>query len=452
MSAEAAQNGVRLNMRRDGALTVAPETIILERSEEREKQTLEAVATALMQFTPEITFQENFSVLLDVSASLTLFKGPHALCTRINNTLGALGVTSQIGIAPTAKGAWLLARSKRQAGLTFRRRTLSMRILRHRLSLLPCDLLPQALPYRHWIDDIGARHIGDLRKLPRAGLLRRTSKELICELDCAYGEETEMFEWIKPPLQFSARVELYDRVEHTGALLQSGTSLITQLIGWLRSFQRAVRGYTFFLEHERGRAAIAPTEIDIVLAEPAWESSHLIRLLKERLPRIQLTAPVIALRLEVAVTEAACPINDSLFPEPGGSLEDYHRLLELLTTRLGSENVLTPSNVEDYRPEVYNAWVSATTKSSKACIKQVISSRPFFLLPKPIALLMRDERPFYGSPLKIIRGPERIEGGWWDAQSAARDYFIAQGNDGSCYWIYLERSNDARWFLHGLYA
>jgi len=452
MSAEATQCGIRLNMRRDSVLTIVPETIVLERSQEKEKQTLEAISTALMRFTPEVTFQEDFSILLDVSASLTLFNGPHALCTRVTKTLRSLGVTSQIGTAPTAGGAWLLARSKRQEDFTFRRRTLSMRVLQYRLSLLPCDLLPKAIPYRNWLNDIGAHQIGALRRLPRAGLLRRTSKELICELDRAYGEETEIFEWIKPPLQFSARVELYDRVEHTGALLQSGTSLITQLIGWLRSFQRAIRAYTFFLEHERGRLAIAPTEIEIVLAEPAWEDSHLIRLLKERLPKIQLTAPVIALRLEVAVTEAASPINDSLFPEPGGSLEDYHRLLELLTARLGTENVLIPSNVEDYRPEVYNAWVSATTRPPKACTKPAINSRPFFLLPKPIALLMRDERPFYGSPLKIIRGPERIEAGWWDEQSAARDYFIAQANDGSCYWIYLERSNDARWFLHGLYA
>lgn len=452
MTFEAAQCGIRLRMRRDSVSALAPTATALDRSPEKENQALQAIATALMQFTPEIVFQEEFSVLLDVSASLTLFKGPHSLCLRVSGILSSLGFTSQVGTAPTAEGAWLLARSRRQDGFTLRRRTLSIRTLHHRLSMLPCDLLPKAAPYRNWLNDIGADQIGALRRLPRAGLLRRTSKELIYALDRAYGEEPEIFEWIKPSLQFKSRVELYDRVEHTGALLHSGTSLILQLVGWLKSLQRAVRVYVFLLEHERGRAAIAPTKIEISLSEPAWDEGHLIRLLKERLPKIQLTAPVIGLCLEAVETEAAHPTNESLFPEPGGSPEDYHRLLELLTARLGNENVLTPNNVEDYRPEVYNAWAAATTKPIKANTKFVANNRPFFLLPKPIALLVRNERPFYGSPLKIIRGPERIEAGWWSEQSASRDYFIAQGNDGSCYWIYLERANDARWFLHGLYA
>jgi protein ImuB len=189
-----------------------------------------------------------------------------------------------------------------------------------------------------------------------------------------------------------------------------------------------------------------------MLAEPAWHEAHLIRLLKERLGKLTLDAPVIALRLEAVKIEAMLPPNASLFPEPGGTPQDYHRLLELLTARLGADNVLTPAAVDDYRPEICNAWMPATAKRPKTQVEDVFDDRPFWLLPKPIALLMRDNRPFYGSPLKIIGGPERLEAGWWNDQTAARDYFIAQGSDASCYWIYLERTVDARWFLHGLYA
>ena len=146
------------------------------------------------------------------------------------------------------------------------------------------------------------------------------------------------------------------------------------------------------------------------------------------------------------------PPNASLFPEPGGTPQDYHRLLELLTARLGADNVLTPASVDDYRPEICNTWLPAATRRPKAQLDEVFDGRPFWLLPKPIALLMRDNRPFYGSALKILSGPERLEAGWWNDQTAARDYFVAQGSDASCYWIYLERTTDARWFLHGLYA
>jgi protein ImuB len=454
MSHQAAQAGVRAGMRSGGVAAIAPDTTILERATDKEALALDAIATALMQYTPDITYQEDWSLLLDVSASLTLFKGPHALCLRVLRSVAALGFTLQLGTAPTAEGAWLLARSQRSQGKgqVTGRRVASMERMQQRLNALPCELIPAAVPFHGWLTDIGARNLGALRRLPRAGLLRRTHRDLLAALDRAYGEAPEMFEWIKPPLQFSARVETFDRIEHAEALLHGASSLILQLVGWLTAMQQAVRAFTLYLEHERGRAAVPPTALDIMLAEPAWHESHLIRLLKERLGKLELSAPVIALRLEAIKIEPMLPPNASLFPEPGGTPQDYHRLLELLTARLGIDNVLTPADVDDYRPEVCNTWMPATAKRPKAPVEDVFDGRPFWLLPKPIALLMRDNRPFYGSPLKIIQGPERLEAGWWNDQTAARDYFIAQGSDASCYWIYLERTADARWFLHGLYA
>lgn len=229
--------------------------------------------------------------------------------------------------------------------------------------------------------------------------------------------------------------------------------LILQMIGWLVALQQAVSLFTLSLEHERGRTAIPPTDIDISLAEPAWHEEHLIRLLKERLGRVELVAPVIAIRLEAKQLAPMRPPTQSLFPEPGGTTGDFNRLLELLTARLGKENVLMPVSLNDYRPETCNAWEPATDRQPKANDgDEVMLERPFWILPKPIALMMRDNRPFYGSPLKLISGPERLEAGWFDDQLATRDYFVAQGTDATCYWIYRERQQDARWFLHGLYA
>lgn len=452
MSLPAAQAGIRLGMRAGGVAAVAPTTMLLDRAPDKEAQALDAIATALMQYTPEVTLQDHCSLLIDVSASLTLFNGAHALCLRVTRSIHALGFTLQLGAAPTAGGAWLLARNRRSRTMPLMRRVLTLATLHTRLDRLPCDLLPQTTDYLNWLIDIGARDLGSLRKLPRAGLLRRTSKALLAELDRAYGEAPEMFEWIKPPLQFSARVETFDRIEHADALLMGASSLILQLVGWLTALQQAVRVFTLFLEHERGREAMPPTELEVALAEPAWHEEHLIRLLKERLNKVELIAPVIALRLQALKVEPMLPPTTSLFPEPGGTPQDYHRLLELLTARLGADNVLCPADVDDYRPEVCNTWQPATDQRTKSKVEEILDGRPFWLLPKPIALIMRDNRPFYGSPLKFIHGPERLEAGWWNDQTAARDYFIGQANDASCYWIYLERTADARWFLHGLYA
>ncbi len=398
-SREASLNGVRVGMRSGGVSAIAPETEMLERCLGKEQLALDAIAMALLQYSPEVTFADDFSILMDASASLRLFGGPLAICRSVATSIAALGFTANLGAAPTAKGAWLLARSSRIKGYPLRRRVLKMDTLTHRLDDLPCHLLPTALPHDEWLTGIGAKNFGAIRRLPRAGLMRRTSKQLVGDLDRAYGDLSEMFEWIRVPSTFSAHIETFDRIEHAEALMFGATSLILQMIGWLVSKQLAVTVFTLSLEHERGRSAIPPTILELALAEPAWKEGHLIRLLKERLDKTELSAPVIGLRLDARQLVPMRPPTESLFPEPGGTPADFHRLLELLTARLGAENVLTPASSPDHRPEVCNAWVPATEKPVKIDSEGEALERPFWILPKPIALLMRNHRPFYGSPL-----------------------------------------------------
>ena len=72
----------------------------------------------------------------------------------------------------------------------------------------------------------------------------------------------------------------------------------------------------------------------------------------------------------------------------------------------------------DYRPEHANAWVPVEQKVTDKAIRARMPPdtmslpRPTWLLATPIALLMRDHRPFYGSPLRMASNPERIEAGW----------------------------------------
>ena len=141
MSPGAARSGVRLGMRSGGVSTIAPGTALLERSLENEALALDAIAMALLQYTPEVTFQDDFSILMDVSASLRLFKGPLAIGGLVRRSIAALGFTAYLGAAPTAQGAWLLARSSRRKGTVLRRRTLNMKSLECMLNRLPCELL-----------------------------------------------------------------------------------------------------------------------------------------------------------------------------------------------------------------------------------------------------------------------------------------------------------------------
>ena len=448
--------GLQPGMRRGGVLMLMPEARIYERTAGREAEALHAVAMALLQYTPLVAQAEEATLLIDIGASLRLFGGIRALCRSIGARIGALGFTASLSCAPTARGAWLLARQR--AG-----RALAMASLQRRLDRLPCTLLPPARAFAPWLEGIGCFTLGDMRRLPRAGLQRRCGRALLDLLDAAYGMSPELFEWIEAPPSFRAHLELFDRVEDAEALLFGARRLLLQMTGWLCARQLAVERISLHLEHERGRVARAPTVIDIALAEPAWRDEHLLRLLKERLAKQVLEAHVIGLALEAVQVQPMAPPSESLFPEPGGSDEDQQRMLELLVARLGPDNVLQAAPQADYRPELANVWLPVQQKIRPAALAaqlppDVLSlPRPAWLLAKPVALLMRDHRPFYGSPLRMASAPERIEAGWWN-QAQTRDYFIAEGQDHAHYWVYRERiagagsASDPRWYLHGLFA
>ncbi len=440
--------GVRVGMRRSGVLTLASDAEMRERDAGRERETLIALATGLMQFSPQVALAEENSVLVDVSASLRLFRGIRPILRGMRGIAAAIGVTATFAVAPTGEGAWLLARSGGWA--------LSQRSLLQQLSRLPLLLLPSARKYSDWFTGIGCHTIGELMRLPRAGLKKRCGVSLLDTIDCAIGVAPDVYEWLELPPTFSARIEMPDRIEHAEACLFAARRLIVQMTGWLVNKQLAIARFELQLEHERGRATIEPTRIDVALAEPAWREEHLVRLLRERLSRVELAAAVIAVRIDAQDVQPAALASDSLFPEPGGSPADHARLMELLVARLGTDNVLRPAPEADHRPEKAARWVPLAD-AAKWTPPPGDSPRPLWLLEEPVKLLMRGHRPFYGTPLRMASPGERVEAGWFAGEVVTRDYFVAESEDFACYWIYRERvgsreDDEARWYLHGLFG
>ena len=60
--------------------------------------------------------------------------------------------------------------------------------------------------------------------------------------------------------------------------------------------------------------------------------------------------------------------------------------------------------------------------------------------------------PALDGRLTLLKGPERIESGWWDGNDVMRDYYVARNPSGATFWIYRERSKRADWFLHGVFS
>lgn len=456
LSRTARAAGIKPGMRRGGVLMLEPEAVIHDRSAQKETEALQAVAMAMLQYTPEVAEAEESTLLMSVGASLRLFGGIHAICRRVRADLRALGFTGRVSCAPTARGAWLLARCS--GGRVVKHQTM----VRH-LDNLPALAIPAARHFSGWFEGLGCDTIAHLRRLPRPGLQRRCGRQLLDTIDSAMGSAPELFQWIEPPATFEAKIELFDRIENAELLLAGAQRLVTMMLGWLSAQQLAVERVTILLFHERGRQSRPPTPVEIVLGEPVWQGDHIIRLLKELLGRLELDAPAIEMALEATQLQPMAPQSDCLFTDPGGSEEDQVKCIELLVARLGGDAVRQSKPVADYRPEVANAWVSVQENLRDATVAAQLprnldsTMRPTWLLTKPIALLIRSNRPWYGSALQIVAGPERVEAGWW-SDGASRDYYIAQDDAGSLMWIYLERlsstaeGGERRYFLHGLFG
>ena len=120
-----------------------------------------------LQFSPNVVEAQEASALVAVSASLRLFGGVPKMRRRIRDTARALGFTTALGCAPTTQGAWPLARA---AGGT----ALKAESLERQVAGLSVGTLPPARPYLEWLDGLGCRTLGDVRRLPRLqeGLVR----------------------------------------------------------------------------------------------------------------------------------------------------------------------------------------------------------------------------------------------------------------------------------------
>ena len=336
------------------------------------------------------------------------------------------------------------------------------------LDALPLHVLDSAQAHLATLTGIGCSTLGQLRRLPRAGLARRFGKALLSEIDRAYGNEVQVHRWYEAPETIDLKLELPARVDSTDALLFASRRLLLQLTGWLTARHAAVAGITLWLHHEplhrRGEGNTArSTPVTILLAAPSRDADHLGLLLRERLGHVVLVAPVIEIALVADQIATQAAPNTELFPTLASDTENIGRLVERLQSRLGPAAVCQLATSADHRPE--RSHVSPALLQRRAALRRPALSitvgagtmgRPAWLLTQPLALLTRQHKPFYQSPLTLLAGPERIESGWWDDALALRDYFIAENDRHVLLWIFRLRPDvqerEADWFLHGFFA
>jgi protein ImuB len=376
---------------------------------------LAPIAAWACQFTPKVALEPPQELLLEVQGSLRLFGGFEPLRQKLAAGLGELGYPFSLATAQTALAALWLARGE---GAAF-------------------ESLPIEVTYfdSAFFRSIGITTVGALLELPRDGLALRCSASVLADVDRALGAAPEPRTFFAPPPRFDAELELPAPATQAEALLFAARRLLVQLEGLLAARHAGIRSFLLKLRHREGRC----TEVQVGLASATRAAERLAWVLRERVEKLSLMEPVIAINLEARDFTPLPGASAALFGDPAGEAEDWARLVERLRARLGHEAVCGLAAQADHRPE--HAWrrVEPGEWDPREC--PAPGPRPLWLMASAKKL---DQDQFV-----LLVGPERIESGWWDGDDAKRDYFVARLPNGALAWVYRETGE---WYLHGLFA
>jgi protein ImuB len=444
------------------AQALAHDLIAAERKREREDDALHELACWAYQFSAQIVIKEN-GLLLESGGSERLFGGRDKTHRLIGAGLRRLGYDASCGYAATPRAAWIIAVAR--AHRVTAHDAPDGAGLRAALAPLPLQTLGWDETTLTTLHALGQQTIGDVLNLPRAAFGKRFGATLLDDLDRALDAQPDPQPLFAPPERFEAHLELPADVVDAAQLMFPAQRLLRSLEGFLRGRGAGTTALRFSARHSPRRTLpLPPTQIDVALAAPERDAERLAKLLAERLARVRLPEPAIALSLLV---EQLLPFKAAnatwLPPAPGdtayGAQDDWLQLAETLHARFGSERVFQLQALDDHRPEhAYRIVPLAVDVSERKSLPLAATAqRPLLLLTDAQPLACREETPEYGGPLALLAGPERLESGWWDhartaARSVARDYFVARNPAGQTLWVYRELAAPRGWYLHGFFA
>ncbi|MCC6194222.1 MAG: DNA polymerase Y family protein [Burkholderiales bacterium] len=444
-NAAARRAGIRDGQLVSGAFALAPELALRDRDPDAEARALAQLATWTLTFTPMACVAPPNAVVADIGASLRLFGGLPRLVARLAGGTHALGYDHRLGIAPTSGAALLLARAGRTQAVTDRAR------LPEVLGPLPLALVDLEDTTRATLREAGVTTFGQAAALPRDGLARRFGPAILARIDHALGRAPDPRAPFVPPPRFEGRLDLPAPVHEAEALGFGVQRLVRDLADWLAARGLGAVRVTLTLAHERylRQRGLPATEVPFALGAPARTLVHLLGVLRERLARLTLPAPVEAMTLATDETAPLPGRNLGLLPGDDADKVEVP-LADRLRARLGENALHRFVPHAEHRPERAMRDLPLTPARAKA-FALPDAPRPLWLLPEPEPLAPHIEtRPF------VLRdGPERIESGWWDGGDVRRDYYVADTPDGATAWIYRDLRygiDDGEWFLHGYFA
>ncbi len=428
VNASAAAAGLSPGMRLSAAHALLADVATVEHDAQAEARWHRFLAAWAYRHSSLVSAQWPGCVVLEARASFQLLGPWPRFEARLREELTALGFAHRIALAPTPRAARVLAGLRDGMAVT------SASAMQDILAKVPVRraALPEDCGER--LHRMGVRDLRALRALPRDSLRRRFGIELLAHVDRLYGEADDPLDCYAPPDHFDGRIELGYEVEHHPPLLFPLRRLIGDLCTYLSIRDGGVQRFVLRLEHEG-----LHTDVEVGLLAAEREPAMLFELTRNRVERVSIPKPVVAMRLLARELPPFVPASRDLFDTRAQQTLPWPQLRERLRARLGDEAVYRVAPAGDPRPE--RAW---RRHDGRLAVAPVLPPRPAWLLARPL--------PLRGHGLRIVSGPERLESGWWDGEDARRDYYVLETAQGQRAWAFAPPGEQGGWMLHGWFA
>ena len=450
--------------------------------EQHSAAVLQRLCLHAQRFTSFVSIEPPNALLLEIKGSLKLFGPLETLHAAIDAGWRRLALSAHSATAPSTLAALWIARCGPLRAGTSDGAPLSIEdlgALTGHLAKLPIACTAWDVELLQTLRALGVMRLGELLRLPRAGLARRLGTAAVQDLDIALGRQSAPRRAFVPRERFRARCDLETEIENAAYLEKALEPLIGRCAQFLRERQAGVQALRLTLRHRAGRA----TCVHLGLASITSERRRLMDVLTQKLGGLELRAPVRGMELSSGSLRPLSPGSLDVFAGlaaagmgAGRGRDGAPQLVERLRARLGEDAVYGVASIPEHRPEA--AWrrvhelllISAPRMGGKIADRSAGSGmpRPVWLLDAPLPLpwpsplpsplplpLPESDMQRHQSGLILDEGPERIESGWWDGNGVARDYYVAHQCGGrkpkQKLWIFQERQSK-RWYLHGMFA
>jgi protein ImuB len=417
---------------------------------------LQRLSLSAQQFTSLVSIEMPNALLLEIKGSVKLFGSLETLHAGIDAAWQRLDVRAHSATAPTTLGALWLARAAKPVRIE------DTSALAGALAELPIACTSWDPERLQTLRSMGVNQLGDVLRLPRAGVARRLGPAAVLDLDIALARQAAPRRAFLCRERFRERCDFEMEIETVVYLQKALEPLIERCAQFLRERQAGVQALELRLRHR----VVPMTRVRLGLASITSERRRLADVLDEKLNRLELPAPVRGMEL---LSGALQPLSahslDAFAGLRGGARDTAPQLVERLRARLGEDAVYGVVPVAEHRPEAAWKRVHELQLTAAAPVhdlpvdavrlhavrKREDMPRPVWLLAAPVPLCASDPQQLHQGGLILEEGPERIESGWWDGKGVARDYYIARPLHGARWWIFQERQTQC-WYLHGVFA